>query len=817
MAERSDDRTVPTGTYRLQMHADFGFDDARALVPRLSRLGVSHLYLSPVLQAVPGSQHGYDVVDHARISARLGGEDALVQLADQAHAHGLGIIVDVVPNHMALVAPLHLNAQLWQVLQEGRSAATAHWFDVDWDHVGGKFPLPVLGAPPAEAIAAGDLTLDATGGPSGEPVLRYFEHVFPIADRTASGDVASVLERQPYLLASWRDKDDVLAYRRFFDVDGLVAIRVEEQDVFEASHRLLVDLYRRGVVDGFRIDHPDGLHDPEGYLEQLRAATASVGPPAWVVVEKILEGDETLPTTWATAGTTGYDAVRAVQQALVPPTSDALERIWADASGSSVSDLGAVEQRAKREVIAGLLQPELRRLTRVAARAAADLGEQIDPGAISAALTELMVAMDVYRAYVRAGHPVDSDSAERLGAAAERAHVARPDLTSELVLLERMLLNSMTDSAAGRDLIVRFQQTCGPVMAKGVEDTTFYRWHELVALDEVGGDPAALEEPSVSSLHAWATRQLSDHPTGMTTLSTHDTKRSEDVRARILAAAGDPTAWRAAWEPIRAAADRLGVDRPTAYLVLQTVVGAWPIAHDRLEAYLTKATREAKRRTTWIDPEESYEARVLELARSIDADAELRAAVTGLLDATSAADRATVLAAKLLQLTLPGVPDVYQGCEIVDLSLVDPDNRRPVDHAEIDTRLARLDAGHPPRDLHDEKLLVTSRALQLRRARPEMFGPQSRYEPLRATGPHLIGYSRGDAITLVTRWPGRLAASGGWGEAVVVVPDGDWRDALTGRAVTAGTVQIADLFADLPVALLVRAEQWPWNDTSRGA
>jgi (1->4)-alpha-D-glucan 1-alpha-D-glucosylmutase len=286
-----------------------------------------------------------------------------------------------------------------------------------------------------------------------------------------------------------------------------------------------------------------------------------------------------------------------------------------------------------------------------------------------------MVAMDVYRAYVRPGHPVDSDSAERLGAAAERAHVARPDLTSELVLLERMLLNSMTESAAGRDLIVRFQQTCGPVMAKGVEDTTFYRWHELVALDEVGGDPAALEEPSVSSLHAWATRQLSDHPTGMTTLSTHDTKRSEDVRARILAAAGDPAAWRAAWDRSgRRLTASAWTDRPpTSCCRPWSAPG--PIAHDRLEAYLTKATREAKRRTTWIDPEESYEARVLELARSIDADAELRAAVTGLLDATSAADRATVLAAKLLQLTLPGVPDVYQGCEIVDLSLVDPDNR----------------------------------------------------------------------------------------------------------------------------------------------
>lgn len=800
VGQRMAERMPPTGTYRLQLHSGFGFAEASSLVPYLQRLGVSHLYLSPVLQAVAGSQHGYDVVDHSRINTELGGEPGLVELADEAHASGLGVLVDMVPNHMALVAPLAANRPLWEVLRHGRSASTAHWFDVDWDHVGDRFPLPLLGETPAEAIAAGDLTLDRTGGPSGEPVLRYHEHIFPLADGTDTGaDLGTILDRQHYLLACWRDKDDVLAYRRFFDVDGLIGVRVEAQDVFDATHEKLVDLHRRGVIDGFRIDHPDGLFDPEGYLEQLDAATGG----AWVVIEKILEGNELLPTSWPTAGTTGYDALRAVQQSLVQPTSTALEEVWDDARRGVNTDLGSVELRAKREVLAGLLQPELRRLTRVAVRAATEAGEQVESSVMSAALTELLVAMDVYRAYVRLGRPVDDDSAGRLRAAVERAHLTRPDLTSQLVTLERLLLDASTTSAAGRDLIVRFQQTCGPVMAKGVEDTTFYRWFELVALSEVGGDPGTVEEPNVSTLHEWAGRQASAHPTGMTTLSTHDTKRSEDVRARLLAAAGDADAWRAAWQPVRAAADRLGVDRPTAYLVLQTLVGTWPITLERLAEYLVKATREAKRRTTWVDPAPDYESRVVDLARTVSEDPSLRNVVTGLLAATAEANRATVLAAKLLQLTLPGVPDVYQGCEIVDLSLVDPDNRRPVDHAELDRRLGKLDGGDSAADLHDEKLLLSSRVLRLRRHRRDLFGAEAGYQPLRGTGPHLIGFVRGDAaITLATRWPTRLAAAGGWGDFMVAMPPGDWTDELSGRQFSGGRRPVRELLADLPVALL---------------
>jgi (1->4)-alpha-D-glucan 1-alpha-D-glucosylmutase len=555
------------------------------------------------------------------------------------------------------------------------------------------------------------------------------------------------------------------------------------------------------VVDGFRIDHPDGLADPEEYLERLRVATRG----AWVVVEKILAEGERLPESWPCAGTTGYDALRVVQEALLPPTAAALAELWEETlpPGSAGRDAGlaAVLRQAKQDVLGGVLCPELRRLTRVALRAGA--GESAGRPRIEAALAELLVQIDTYRAYVRLGRPVDLQASQQLSAAVARARDVRPDLAVELEALERRLLDSEADTAAGRDLVVRFQQTCGPVMAKGIEDTAFYRWHELVALNEVGSDPAALAEPSTDGLHAWAGRQTDRHPFGLTTLSTHDTKRSEDVRARLLAVAGDPSAWRTAWEPVRAAAERLGVDLPTAYLVMQTLLGAWPIDRERLGGYLVKAVREAKRHTSWTNPVEEHESRLLGLARVVTEDADVRNAVEGVLTASREAIRATILSAKLLQLTMPGVPDVYQGREVLDLSLTDPDNRRPVDFAGLRDRLRRLDDGQQAADLGDEKLLVTSRALRLRRASPELFTGGS-YQPLAGAGPHLLGFVRGGrAITLVTRWPTLLSAAGGWGEATVALPAGSWTDALSGRRTTGGSCPVADLLQQLPVALLV--------------
>jgi (1->4)-alpha-D-glucan 1-alpha-D-glucosylmutase len=781
-----------TATYRLQLHAGFTFADAAAVVPYLADLGVSHVYLSPVLQAVPGSMHGYDVLDHDRVNEELGGAEGLDRLAATARQHGLGLVVDVVPNHMALVAPESSNAPLWEVLAHGRDAAQAHWFDVDWDALGGKIGLPVLWDGLAEVLAKGDLRL---GEENGEQVLRYHDHVFPVAAGTWDGDsgadVAAVLDRQHYLLAGWREKDDALNYRRFFDVDALIAVRVEEPDVFDATHRVLLDLNHRGIVEGFRIDHPDGLADPAGYVDRLRAA---LRPGTAIWVEKILEDDETLPP-WACDGTTGYDAAKVVSAALLDPAvAPALQEAWEETGGEP--SLERVIEQSKRQVVDDVLVPERRRLVRRAREAL----PAADPDRLTEAVAELLVACEVYRAYVGPDGSADALARERLGDAGDRAAAARPDLKPEIDLL--VGLATAPADAAARDFAVRLQQTWGPVMAKGIEDTAFYRWHRQVGLNEVGGDPGLLDVASADDLHVWAARQQEHWPLGMTTLSTHDTKRSEDVRARVAAVAGDAETWQRCSEAFAAAAAQRDVDAPTAHLVWQTLAGVGPADAERVNGYLVKAMREAKQHTSWLDPDPEYEARVLALAADASRPGELAALIATAVDHNADAVRSLVLGQKLLQLTLPGVPDTYQGCELVDLSLVDPDNRRPVDYDERVERLAHVQRD-APRDLSDEKLLVTHKALMLRRDLRESFSDRSTYEPVIGTSRHLVGFVRGGEVAvLATRASRRLDVFGGWGDAAFMLPEGLWRDELTGVLHGGEVNRCADVLADYPVALL---------------
>jgi (1->4)-alpha-D-glucan 1-alpha-D-glucosylmutase len=789
-------RTVPvvTGTYRLQLRAGFGFEDALAQVPYLSRLGVSHLYLSPILTAVQGSMHGYDVLDHSRVSEALGGERSFRELCEAAHARGLGVVVDVVPNHMAVPAPEWANAPLWQVLREGRTAATAGWFDIDWDAGEGRLGLPMLGDTLERTLAAGELTRDQH---DGEPVIRYHEHAFPVSPSTDSGDLATVLARQHYRLASWRERDQVMNYRRFFEVDQLIGVRVEDPAVFEATHRLLLDLHHEGLIDGFRIDHPDGLADPEGYLARLADACVD-GTPVWV--EKVLEGEEELPAPWQTAGTTGYDALQAISSALVDPgTTAVLSGTWAEVGGAP--DLDGVIEECKRHAAADLLQPEVNRLHRRAVESIPHLA----PDRLREALVELLVATDVYRAYVRPGHPTSVLARAHAEEALSRARVRRPDLGDALDAVAGVALEPDPSDPAAVDLAIRFQQTCGPVMAKGIEDSAFYRWHRLTALCEVGGDPTVAEHPDAEELHRWASRQQDDWPTGMTARSTHDTKRSEDVRARILAVAGDAQAWERCSAAFADAAAAAGVDGPTGHLLWQTLVGAGPLEPERLRDYLLKAVREAKEHTAWIDGDPDYERRVLTLAERACAPGPLRDVVAEAVRSNADAIRATVLATTLLGLCLPGVPDTYQGCEVVDLSLVDPDNRRPVDYADRSRRLEALEQGIPPDDLSGEKLLVTSRTLRLRRQHPEWFGAEATYAPL-ATPSHLFGFLRsGGVAVLVSRLPHAAASGIDPVEPTIALPEGRWRDELTGRSLAGGPVTPSDVFTDLPVALLVSA------------
>jgi malto-oligosyltrehalose synthase len=828
-------RRTPVSTYRQQLTPDFGFGAVAGIAGYLADLGVTHVYLSPILEATPGSAHGYDVTDHSRVRAELGGEPGFRAMARTLREHGIGIVVDIVPNHMAIPAPEHLNRQLWSVLREGRDSQYAHWFDIEWSVHEGRMLLPILAGPQDKCLD--DIVVDPDG-PDGAPVLRYFDHMLPLWPGTARLPMTGLLESQHYKLADWRTASTGLNWRRFFDITSLIGVRAEDPEVFDATHEVILRLAAEGLVDGLRVDHPDGLADPRGYFRRLAAATGGM----WVVAEKILAWGERLPGDWPVAGTTGYDTLGMAGGLFVDPAgAGPLTEEYARFAGATIPQFADVAAEAKREAVTGTFGAEVARLARLlpATQAPAQGSTQSAPDASTRiVLTELLAAFEVYRAYI---HPGEQPAPAAAEAIRNARSAARNRLPSQLhPLLEdiaALALNAASPAAASPhaaspaaaspEFVIRFQQTTGPVLAKGIEDTAFYRWPRLVSLNEVGGDPDTMGL-TPAQFHAEASRLQRDWPDTMTTLSTHDTKRQEDVRARLAVLAEIPREWGgkvAAWHArivgpgTNGQADPV-VDPDAEYFIWQTFVGAWPLSGYRLTGYVTKAIREAKLRTSWTDPDPGYEAAVHALAARILGDPEITADIREFIDAISPDAMVASLGAKLVQLTMPGVPDVYQGCEVGGLSLVDPDNRRPVDYDRRRRLLTDLDAGQPVPATADAvrqpardimKLRVTSAALRLRAAHPDWFtGPSAGYTPVTADGPaqdHVIAFARGrgeGAITVATRLPVGLRTSGGWAGTVLPVPNGDWRDVLTGAAYRGPLLKLADLTARLPVALLER-------------
>jgi (1->4)-alpha-D-glucan 1-alpha-D-glucosylmutase len=765
---------TPVSTYRLQVTADFPLREAAAVADYLRALGADWIYLSPLLQATEGSTHGYDVTDHARVDVSRGGAYGLRAVADAAHREQLGVLADIVPNHVG-VADASQNAWWWSVLQLGPGSPVAGYFDIDWAEGGGKLIIPVLGETLEESAAAG--TLKVVGDE-----LHYHDHRYPLAPGSAdAGEVLAVHAAQHYELVDWRRADHDLNYRRFFAVNELAAIRVELAEVFDASHVEIVRWLREGLVDGLRVDHPDGLADPGGYLDALAAATGG----AYVLVEKILEGPEALPPFWATAGTTGYDALAELDRVLVDPAGrarlDALDATLRQDGGRPWAEL---IHDTKRGIADGILHSEVRRLARDSGLA--------EGGDVDDALAELLACFPVYRSYLPFG-------AEHLDTALADARRRRPELGATLDLLTPILGDPQHGCA------IRFQQTSGMVMAKGVEDTAFYRVSRLASLTEVGADPAEFSM-TIAEFHERQQTRLAAHPLSMTTLSTHDTKRGEDTRARISVIAEAPEEW-AAFLARRRARHPLA-DGAFENVLWESVVGSWPREREALHAYAEKAAREAGTSTEWADPDDSFETRMHRLVDDVFDDAEVAADVESIVALLAPGGRSNGLALKLLQLTGPGVPDVYQGSELWERSLVDPDNRRPIDFDERRRLLAELDAGSRP--VVDEtgaaKLLVVSRALRLRRDRPELF---ARYVPLPSVGEaadHLVAVDRGGAIALATRLPLGLDARGGWGETTVLLPLGPFVEQLTGRTFAGGETPVAELLSEYPVALLAAEE-----------
>jgi len=893
---------TPTATYRLQLHRENTLDDARARLALLADLGVSHVYLSPILTAVPGSMHGYDVVDHAAVAPDLGGEEAWVRFSDEARRLGLGVVVDVVPNHVSIEGG-H-NRRWLDVLEHGASSSSAEWFDIDWvgreDYQKGIVVLPVLGDLYGELLARGDLAVGRDGvrfraeapghrfplAPRSLPLL-----LCPAADRLADDpdvdpltadslafvadsldalepattdrarrhraghlDVLSdllrrlldqpavaaavdaelaavnadpaalhrVLDEQHYRLAFWRTGARELDYRRFFDITTLVAIRVERDRVFDAVHELPLRWLGEGRIDGLRIDHPDGLADPGGYVHRLRSAA----PGAWILVEKILEGDEWLPEDWPVDGTTGYEAMRLVNGVLVDPGGlEALaevERRAHELCGAEMPDPEAVVLESKRHAVEELLAPELERVVDLALRVAETRPLHRDHPRVDLrrAVAALAVGFDVYRTYVVPGadgaaSAVSATDIERVDHAAREAK-ASADLDPRLVdfLADVLTLRAVhpedgpTDDE--RELVVRFQQLTGPATAKGLEDTAWYRLGRFIAAAEVGGDPLH-PAVSVDELHEACRHRQERLPRSMTTLSTHDTKRSADVRAR-LDVLSEPTlspSWPELadrWLPrlLDRWPDDVEPDATTLLVALQTLLGAWPISSDRLEAYLVKAAREAKRRTAWTKVDEGFEAGLAALA-SLAEDAEVAdelAADATVLERHGWWNSQVQTAVGLLQ---PGVPDVYQGTEVIDLSLVDPDNRRPVAHEVIAGELDDLDPARSPAVGPIAKLALTTACLHLRRRRPEAFGAgdAGAHVALAASGPdadRVIAFTRGGQVAVIAvRFPSRGPVAAG---TTVALPAGEWSPVFGARPTAGGTVELTELLGDTPVAVL---------------
>lgn len=757
-------------TYRLQLRGassgfGFTFADAEKLLDYLDEIGVSHLYLSPIITPVRGSTHGYDVADPTTVSDELGGADGLARLSAAARARGLGLVVDIVPNHVGVDQP-DQNPWWWDVLRNGRSSPYATYFDIDWDlDDEGRIVLPVLGSDDDVA----DLTVDGD-------LLRLGDLAFPVAAGTGEGTGPQVHDRQHYRLVGWRN--GVCGYRRFFSITSLAGLRQEDRDVFDASHAEIARWFSENLVDGLRIDHPDGLSDPCGYLAWLREL---VGPQAWIVIEKILAVDEALEPTLPVGGTTGYDVLREVGGIFVDPAGAPALTALVDSAGPSYDTMPERLAELKVQAATVTLASELARLRRAIVAAAGVDHPQL-PEAVAALLTHI----EVYRS----DYP---GLAATLPTALAKTQAARPELGVALEVLAAAL-------AHGGEPATRLQQLCGAVTAKAVEDCMFYRDARLVSLNEVGGEPHRFGVGAAEFHHSAATRAR-NWPQAMTTLTTHDTKRGEDVRARIGVLSQVPSLWTeflARWE---AAAP--SPDPATGQFLWQNIFGVWPVTgevtdelRERLHGYAEKAIREAAVHTTWNDPNAEFEGATHRWLDSI-VDGPVAGQLTELVAQLNPHAASDALGQKLLALTVPGIPDIYQGTELWDDSLVDPDNRREVDYAIRRAALKALE--HP-------KIRVVTTALRVRRSRPDTF-LHGDYIPVLAHGDaaeHVVSFRRGgDVLVAVTRWTVRLAETG-WGNTVVPIPQGRWTDALTG-AVAGGPTAAAQLFAELPVVLLERS------------
>ncbi|MEI9938944.1 MAG: malto-oligosyltrehalose synthase [Pseudomonadota bacterium] len=929
---------TPTATYRVQLHAGFGFWDAARIVPYLKQLGISDLYVSPIFEASPGSTHGYDVLDHDRLNPELGGEAGFEALNEALKAQQLGLIVDFVPNHMGVGTD---GNQSWQdVLEHGQASERADFFDIDWqppkETLAHKLLLPILPDQYGICLERGYFSLHFDGQairlragnrnlplrpkslgtvlrrlaelledkirPAQAEELRELSIAFAELDDTAweqptalesyrvdarrlqhrlreciafEGDSRSALEQaladlcgspsqaesfdflddllraQHYRLSAWQLALEAVNYRRFFDVTELASVRVELPSVFDASHRRLLSLVGQGKISGIRLDHIDGLLDPIGYLrtlaDRLQSAIPGSDPselPAYVIVEKILAPDEALPANFRAHGTTGYEFACAATSVLVDRRAElSLSNTYRRFTG----DTQSFEEhllRAKRDVLGSLLASEATMLSRTLERLAERDRRWRDLSwhSLHSALIEVMAAFGAYRSYVQPDGtrtPEDEALINRAVATAIR-HNPTAGRGAYQFLRSLLLMESQVEGAS--EFALRFQQTTGPVTAKALEDTAFYRYTRNLAENEVGSRPERIGL-ALSEFHARNSLGQSEHRLSLSATSTHDTKRGEDARARLAMLSELPNTWRQTARALQ----RLGTEHRTAYdggeaptrgdqyLYYQALVGAVPFAADsaavlelepRLQSYMRKACREAKQHTSWLHPDPEYETAVQKYVAATLADPEFRARLLRFCRRIEPYAACKALGQITLKLCAPGIPDTYQGSELWHQVLVDPDNRQPVEYGSLEAILNALDEHQSdPRRMVSElsrnytdgrlKMFVLSRLLRQRAEDPSLF--QSQYRPLDA-GENCVAFGRGssgcDLLCVVARFPFRVTRGRApwplgehWAGQFVSGDglQGRYRNVFSGRSLHVhGPLELSELFADLPIAVLVR-------------
>ncbi len=854
-------------TYRLQLHADFPLPAAQRVLGYLADLGISHVYLSPCLQAVPGSQHGYDVVDPSRISADLGGEAAWSDFVRAARDCGLGVLLDIVPNHMSAS---HHNRWWDDVLRHGPYSKFVQFFDIRNTPL---LPFCVhlcsLAKPYGETLQAGELSLELI---DHEPRVRHYENTWPLApaswaqflharnaecfgelerlraiaapttedqcayrrhaaraqallaEAAAAGGLQdalagvqrdperldSVLRQQNFQLHGWKLAGELANYRRFFDIDTLIGIRAELPAVADATHARITQMIAAGDIAGVRVDHPDGLREPLQYFQRLRRLL----PAGRIYVEKILENDERLNEEWPIDGTVGYDFLAKVNRLWMDDQrTDVLTATYADFTGHSI-DFGKLVREKKRAILAGTFSAAQDLL----ANAALDIARSswqtrdLSPRQLREALEKLITALPVYRTYRDAKAMHDADRRVLLGAL-QSARIGAPEIDAAAFDFLAALFTKADLDEAEAQFVARWQQLTPSVMAKGVEDTMFYCFDRLVSCNEVGSQ-ASLVGISADKFHEFC-HYLSDRwPNNMLATSTHDTKRSEDVRARISLLSEIPERWSEAlhqWSQLNANAwqNRLP-DRHAEYLLYQTLIGAWPIDRDRAWGYMLKACREAKINTSWHEPNVSFEEKIRGFVGGVFETPEFLESLEEFIEPLILPGRINSLAQTLIKMVAPGVPDFYQGTELWDLSLVDPDNRRPVDFALRAGLMERARSASAAEALSDwdsglPKLWMTARVLKARNERSEDFSEASKYQPLVAQGSHLgrlLAFRRGEnLIAAVPRFT--LTLAGDWADTRLPLPGGLWRNCFTDEMIQREVAPDA-LFASFPVALLIR-------------